>query len=70
VSAAGTSSSTGVGSLLAIELVLLLLGLALAFTPADVLPDPAGHVLQRRRSMLVTAVCAIFMGFAIALLVS
>jgi hypothetical protein len=66
LSTSGTTSSAAV-VLLAAELGLLLLGLALVFTPL-----PASRVfklIDRRRELLLSAISAIFLAVGVDLIV-
>jgi len=66
VSPSGTSSSAAV-VLLATELALLLLGLALVFAPLPA--SPVFKLIDRRRELFLSAVGVIFLGVGLDLIV-
>jgi hypothetical protein len=68
LSVSGTSGSAAVEFLAASGLALLLLGLALVFTPRA-LPAPVVRLIDRRSDVLVSAVGLVFLGVGIDLLV-
>jgi hypothetical protein len=64
----GTSGSASAELLLASGFALLLLGLALVFTPR-VLPAPVVQLIDRRHDVLVTTVGLVFLGIGVDLIV-